>query len=174
MFFIPGQVISVLTFPGVIVHEIAHMLFLKLRNVPILDVCFFRFGNPSGYIVHAEIENFSTSLLVSVGPFLINSILCILICFPAFFPVKVFEVNNILSFLLLWLGVSIGMHAFPSIQDANNLLAHAKKEVITLNPLAIISFPIVLLIYLANILSFFWFDYIYGLAIGLGLPSLFI
>lgn len=172
MFIIPGQLISALTFPGVIVHEVAHMLFLKLRDIAVLDVCFFRFGNPAGYVVHEDISSFNTAFLVSVGPFLINSILCILICLPAFFPVRIFGIENPLSYFLLWLGISIGMHAFPSTQDANNLLAYAKKEVSSLNPLAIISFPIVLLIYIANILSFFWFDYIYGIAIGLGLPSL--
>lgn len=171
MFFIPGQVISVLTFPGVIVHEIAHMLFLKLKGIPVLDVCYFRFGNPSGYVIHEDISRFNTAFLVCVGPFLVNSILCIVICFPAFFPIKVFGIENPLSYFLAWLGISIGMHAFPSTQDANNLWQHAKKEVSSLNPLAVISFPIVFLIYLANILSFFWIDYLYGIAIGFGLPS---
>jgi hypothetical protein len=42
----------------------------------------------------------------------------------------------------------------------------------TLSPLAILSFPIVVVIYIVNILSFFWVDYLYGIGIGLGLPSL--
>ena len=172
MFIVPGQLISAVSFPGVIVHEIAHMLFLKLRGIRILDVCFFRFGNPAGYVVHEEIQRFDTSFLVSVGPFFVNSVLCILICFPAFFPFKVFGVKDPLSYFLLWIGVSIGMHAFPSTQDAKNLLSHARRQVSSLSPLAIISFPLVFLIYLANSLSFFWIDYLYGLAIGLGLPSL--
>lgn len=174
MFIIPGQVVSVLTFPGVIVHEIAHMLFCKIRKIPVLDVCFFRFGNPSGYVIHEEINNFTSAFLVSVGPFIINSVLCIVICFPAFFPFKVFGIEHPLSYFLLWLGVSIGMHSFPSTQDADNLLLYAKKEISSFNPLAIISFPLVLLIYLANILSVIWLDYMYGVAIGLGLPSLLI
>jgi len=169
---IPGWVIALLTFPGVIVHESAHMLFCRIRNVPILDVCFFRFGNPVGYVLHAEIKDFNTSFLVSVGPFIINSLLCMLICFPAFMPVKVFCVEHPLSYVLLWLGVSIGMHAFPSMQDANCLWHAARQAVKTRNPLAIASFPLVILIYAANILSVVWFDYLYGMAIGLGLPSL--
>jgi hypothetical protein len=169
---IPGFIIAIITFPGVIIHEAAHMLFCKLRRVAVLEVCFFRFENPCGYVLHEKIDNFNTAFLVSVGPFIINSVLCILICFPAFFPVRFFGVNSLLSYFILWLGLSIGMHAFPSNQDANVLYHHAKREIATLNPLAIISFPLVALIYLANILSMIWFDLIYGVAIGLGLPAL--
>lgn len=171
---IPGFVVSAVTFPGVIVHEAAHMLFCRLRRVAVLDVCFFRFGNPSGYVIHENTEDFPTTFLVSVGPFIVNSLLCMLICFPAFLPVKVFGILNLPSLFLLWLGVSIGMHAFPSTGDARNLLAQAKKAAGEMNPLAIISYPIVVLIYIANALSVIWFDAIYGLAIGLGLPALFL
>jgi len=172
MFIIPGFVISIATFPGVIVHEVAHMLFCKLRRVAVLDVCFIRMGNPAGYVAHEEVEDFNTAFLISVGPFLVNSLLCMLICFPAFFPVRVFGLEHPLSYVLLWLGLSIGMHAFPSNQDAKLLYQQAQKAASSLNPLAIISFPLVVLIYIANILSFFWADLIYGVAIGLGLPAL--
>lgn len=172
MFFIPGRLIAALTFPGVIIHEMAHMFFCKLNGIPVLDVCFFQFENPSGYVIHEEAKKFNASFWVSVGPFFINSLLCIVICFPAYLPIEYFGVDNTLSYFLLWLGISIGMHAFPSTQDAKNLLVYAKKEVSTFNLLAMISFPLVLLIYIANLLSIFWFDYLYGFAIGIGLPSL--
>jgi len=90
-----------------------------------------------------------------VGPLLINSILCVIICFPAFMPVRIFHIDHPLSFFLLWLGVSIGMHSFPSTHDAQNLLHHAKKAAKTLNPLALLSFPLVLLIFVANVLRMF-------------------
>jgi hypothetical protein len=169
---IPGFLIAILTFPGVIVHEAAHMLFCKIRHVPIFDVCFFRFGNPVGYVAHGKIDDFTSSFLVAVGPFLVNSVLCIFICLPAFVPVRIFGLGDPLSYFLLWLGISIGMHAFPSTQDASNLYAHAKQAAGRLNPLAILSFPLVGAIYVANILTVLWFDYIYGIAIGLGLPTL--
>jgi hypothetical protein len=171
---IPGFVVAIITFPGVIVHEAAHMLFCKLRGVAVLDVCFFRIGNPVGYVLHEDIKEFGTAFLVSVGPFIINSLLCILICLPAFLPVRVFGVQNLLLYFLLWLGVSIGMHAFPSTGDARALYHHAKKAVASGNVFAIIGFPIVLLIYVANVASVFWADYLYGIAIGLGLPALFL
>ena len=172
MILIPGQLVSIATFPGVIVHEAAHMWFCKLRDVAVLDVCFFRFGNPAGYVVHEEIKDFSTALMVSLGPFIINSLLCIFICFPVFLPLRIFGVKSFLSYFLLWLGISIGMHAFPSSGDGYALYQNAKKAASSGNILAILSFPLVLLIYLANMGRIFWLDYLYGAAIGLGLPAL--
>lgn len=172
MIIIPGFLIAIVTFPGVIVHEAAHLFFCKLRRVAVFDVCFFRVGNPAGYVLHENVENFTSSFLICVGPLLINSLLCILICFPAFMPVRMLEIEEPLSYLLLWLGISIGMHAFPSSQDAMNLFTHAKKAAKSLNPLAILSFPLVLLIFAANVLSVIWADLFYGIALGLGLPEL--
>ena len=169
---IPGFLVAIATFPGVMVHEAAHMLFCKWRGVAIIDVCFFRFGNPAGYVVHEKIDDFTTSFLVSVGPFFINSLLCILICLPAYVPVRVLGLEHPLSYVLLWLGVSIGMHAFPSMQDGAGLWQAARQAAARGNVLAIVSFPLVVVIYAANVLSFFWVDYLYGIGIGLGLPAL--
>ena len=72
----------------------------------------------------------------------------------------------------MWLGLSIGMHAIPSSQDAQNLWSDAKQHVKSLNPLAIIAFPIVILIYVFNVLRVIWADLLYGLLLGVGIPSL--
>ncbi len=169
---IPGILIAVLTFPGVIVHEAAHLLFCRLRKIAVLEVCFFRLGNPAGYVVHESIESFPAAFLVAVGPFIINSLLCIVFCFPALFPMRIFGQESFLSYFWIWLGVSIGMHAFPSTQDARGLWIQAREAAKMGSVLAVASFPIVALIYVANLLSFFWFDAIYGVALGLGLPEL--
>jgi hypothetical protein len=172
MIIIPGELIALFTFPGVIIHEAAHMLFCKLGGVAVLDVCFYRWGNPAGYVVHEEPPNFRSAFLISVGPFIINSLLCILFCFPAFVPIRIFQLHDPISYFLLWLGLSIGMHAIPSMTDANGLWKQAQKAAAKFNPLAIISFPLVIVIYVANLGRFFWLDLMYGFAIGLGLPEL--
>jgi hypothetical protein len=172
MIIIPGWLIALVTFPGVIVHEAAHMLFCKLRGLAVLDVCFFRMGNPCGYVIHEQSENFTSIFFVAVGPFIVNSILCFLFCFPAFVPVKIFEQADLISYFLIWLGMSIGMHAFPSTGDAQVLMSGAKRAVGQMNLLAIISYPLVGLIYVVNLLRFFWADYFYGFALGFLLPEL--
>lgn len=167
MFFIPGVVISIITFPGVIVHEAAHMLFCRLRRVAIFDVCFFRFGNPAGYVIHEETDDFTSAFLISFGPFIINSLLCMLICLPALAAIRYFDADEPLSYVLLWLGISIGAHAFPSAHDARNVWTVAKVEAKKWNPLAIVSFPLVIAFVIGNVLSVVWFDFIYAGAIGL-------
>jgi hypothetical protein len=162
------------TFPGVIVHEAAHMLFCRLRRVPILDVCFFRFGNPAGYVIHQEPDNFVSTFLIATGPFFVNSLLCMFFCFPAIVPLRVFGQEDPISYFVMWLGVSIGMHAFPSTQDASTLWRQAREHAARFHPLAIVSLPLVIVIYVANVLRFFWLDLIYGMAIGVALPLLFL
>ncbi|MBL7937920.1 MAG: DUF3267 domain-containing protein [Flavobacteriales bacterium] len=172
MFFIPGIFISLLTFPGVIVHEAAHMFFCRIRNVAVFNVVFFQVADPVGYVIHEPTEDFRSTFLISMGPFFINTALCFLICFPAYLPIHYFHISHPLSYFLMWLGLSIGMHAIPSNQDASNLFDQARSRVKQLDLLAIVSFPIVGVIFLFNILRFFWADLLYGVAIGIGLPSL--
>lgn len=172
MFFIPGELISILTFPGIIVHEFAHMLFCRIRKVAVFDACYFRVGNPAGFVVHENTSNFTSTFLISMGPFFVNTVLCLLICLPAYMPIKFFNIDHPLSYFLIWLGVSIGMHAIPSNQDAENVYSQAKKKIKDKNILAIVSFPIIGVIYIFNILRFLWADVIYGVAIGIGIPSL--
>ena len=170
MFLIPGVVVAVLTFPGVIVHEAAHMLFCKLRGVAVLEVRFFRFANPPGYVIHEEIEDINTAFLVCVGPLIVNSLLCVVFCFPSLMPIHVFGQGDILDMVLIWLGVSIGMHAFPSNQDASVLWEQAREAAKRLNVLALVSFPLVVLVFIANALTVLWFDALYGVALGVFLP----
>ena len=172
MFFIPGEIIAILTFPGIIVHEMAHLLFCRLRKVAVFDAVYFRVGNPAGYVIHERTDNFTSTFLVSMGPFFINTVLCLLICLPAYMPMKFFNLDHPLSYLLMWLGISIGMHAIPSSQDADNVYEQAKEKIKTGNILAIVSFPIVGLVYVFNALRIIWSDAIYAFAIGVGIPSL--
>ncbi|MDD4993710.1 MAG: metalloprotease family protein [Paludibacter sp.] len=170
--FIPGKIIAIFTFPGIIVHEFAHMIFCKIRKVAVFEVCYFQFDNPQGFVKHERTDNFTTTFLISMGPFLVNTLLCLLICIPAYLPVKFFEIDHLFSYFLVWLGVSIGMHAIPSDEDATNIFEQAKVSVKHFNILAIVSFPIIGLIYLFNALRMIWADLFYGIIIGLGIPSL--
>lgn len=173
MLIIPGVIISVVTFPGVIIHELAHHLFCRIRKVPVYAVQYFQLDmSVTGYVQHGKIDSFATTFLVSVGPFLVNTLVCLAICFPASLPYHYFGDRSFITFFLLWLGVSIGMHAFPSTVDARHIWEKAKEEAGKKNVFAILSFPFVILIYIANILRFFWFDAFYGFFIGVLLPGL--
>ena len=173
MFIIPGILISIVAFPGVIVHELAHQLFCRWFKVPVFKVVYFQLENPVGYVVHEIPSRKWQSIMISIGPFLINTLLGALIAFPAALPVFKFDNATFLDYILIYLGVSIAMHAFPSTGDANTIWSHIKDKSTSL-PVKIIGYPIVGLIYLGSIGSFFWLDLIYGIGIAVGLPNLII
>jgi len=169
---IPGLLIAIVTFPGVIVHEVAHQLFCRLRGVPVYDVRYFQFNlKVAGYVLHAPPQDFGSTFLISVGPLLVNTLLCLAICFSASIPYRVFGDRTITTYFLLWLGVSIGMHAFPSNVDAKHIWSSAKAEVKKGSVAAVLAFPFVVLVYIANLLSIIWFDALYGFFIGVILPG---
>jgi hypothetical protein len=167
MFFIPGPVIALLTFPGIIIHEAAHQLFCKIGKLAIFDVCYFRFGNPAGYVIHEATDDFTKSFLVSMGPFFVNSVLCVTFCSAAFVPIWQLEVTDPVAYFFYWLGLSIGMHAFPSTQDLKCMWKLMPAEARKFNPLAIISYPIAGFLLAANVLRVVWADLGYGIAIGI-------
>lgn len=170
MFFIPGQIISALTFPGVIVHEIAHQLFCRWLKVPVFSVCYFQFENPAGYVVHEKPKEAYKSLLIGIGPFFINTLLGGLVAAGGAIPVLKFHAGTIMDYILLWLGVSIAMHSFPSTGDAKQIWEVIKGKG-TKIILKVICIPIVLAIYAGAALSVVWFDVAYGVAIAMLLPD---
>ena len=112
--FIPGFLITLLTFPGVIVHELAHQLFCRYFKIPVFKVVYFQLGNPAGYVLHERASNKAQGILVSIGPFIVNTVVGALIALPAALPVFTFHTAGPLDYVLIYLGVSIAMHAFPA------------------------------------------------------------
>ena len=174
MYFIPGWLIAIVTFPGVIVHEIGHRIFADLGQVPVYKICYFRIGNPSGYVVHGPPKGLKSAFLISVGPLIINTLLCALLTFPAVFPLYIFQEKKInwIFIFLAWIGISIGMHAFPSGQDVENLVnevANAKKKGLFFFASKIFEE----FFQLANWLRILRVDAIYAFGVALLLPWLF-
>jgi hypothetical protein len=170
--FIPGSIISALTFPGIVIHELAHQLFCRYFKIPVYQVCYFRFGNPAGYVVHGHSTNWVHQVLVSAGPFFLNSALGALIAFPS--ALRFFEFDGAattLDGILIWLGISIAMHAIPSTVDAKsmwNAVSGEKASILVKLGIA----PVVGLIFILAIGSAIWLDAIYGIAVSLALPKL--
>ncbi len=170
MFFIPGIIISLVTFPGIIVHELAHQFFCRLYKVPVFEVCYFRTENPMGYVLHENPRNSFHATMISIGPFIFNTVVGFIIGFPAALQYK-FGMANPLDYILLYLGVSIAMHAFPSKGDAESLMQHINSKdtpILT----KILVYPVVGLIYAGAFGSFFWLDAVYGVGVAVGLPWL--
>jgi len=168
--FIPGFLVSIVTFPGVIVHELAHQLFCRLYKIPVFKVVYFQVQTPAGYVLHETTQTKWQSIMISVGPFIVNTIIGAIISLPAALPVFKFHTATPLDYLLIYLGVSIAMHAFPSTGDANAIWETVKEKE-TSFWVKLVAYPIVGLIYLGSIGSFFWLDVLYGVGVALGLPN---
>lgn len=174
MFLIPGFLIALITFPGVIVHEIAHRFFCDLMKVPVYDVCYIRVGNPAGYVVHGPVEKLSSAFLISVGPFIVNTLLCSLIAVSSVVPTYVLGdsvTNSGWHMFLMYIAISIGMHAFPSKEDLNNFHEQVKRAK-GFSPLLIFSHIVGAIFFVARLLSFVWFDLIYAFLVATILPLL--
>lgn len=167
MLLVPGFLISLLTFPGVVVHEFAHKSCCDWRGVPTGEVVYFQLGNPAGYVQHAEPRRFRDASVISVAPFVVNSGLAVA-AFVALMVLFLSEsgvfAGTAGAYLLIWFGFSVGMHAFPSNGDAKNLWVRTRKDWRDA-PAVLLSLPVVILVYLANLLSFLWFDAIYTLGL---------
>jgi len=159
MLFIPETLIAILTFPGVIIHEAGHRLFCSLAGVRVYKTCYFRLGNPAGYVIHGPVQSYGAGFLICVAPFIVNTAVALLI-----FSIAANVSSSAVAFPLYWLGISIGMHAFPSSGDADNLWRYSKAAW-RHNPLAVLGFPIVILIKIAAVLSIIWFDLFYAIAL---------
>jgi hypothetical protein len=168
---IPGFIITWITFPGVIVHEFAHKLFCQLTGTKVLQVKYFRFGNPAGYVIHEVPSSTWRHILIGIGPLFVNTsvgLLLGLLCFS----MKAHEIDDAFLVPLLWLSVSIAMHSFPSRGDAKaiwNAIWHSRAPITA----KVVGTPLVALIFVGAIGSIFWLDLAYGYGVVVGLPEYF-
>jgi Putative zincin peptidase len=126
-------------------------------------------SDPAGFVIHEPAPKSYHSVLISVGPFLVNTVIGAIVSFPAALPVIKFGSGDLLDVFLIWLGVSIAMHAIPSTGDAKSMW-QSVKGVSAVTRLLVM--PIVGIIYLATIGRLFWLDLFYGISAAVGLPTL--
>lgn len=150
------KLLTLITAPGVVVHELGHYIFCVLSNVKVYRVKLFGFRNPLGFVEHEEPEKFFQSLLITFGPLTINSFIALVIFSRIREPYFYY-----LNFLLAWLGTAIALHAIPSRGDARTLVAIIKRK-FKRNPLVLIGYPFVGVILLLNYLKRFHLHFLYA------------
>lgn len=178
--------------PGVVVHEFAHRQACRFVGVPVTEVVYFRFGDPPGYVRHAQPGRYRESFVISVAPFFVNTAVS-LAAFLGFgvlaWSIGVADaivvgdvgttVNGLwavanaaslervaLLVVLGWLGLVVGLQAFPSTGDANALWTRSRAEW-RRSPVVLLGVPIVAVIYAANLLSWLWADVLYALGLAI-------
>ena len=118
MILIPGELIAILTFPGVILHEFAHKLACSLVGVKVLHTCYFQLKNPCGYVIHEPSKTIFESFLITIAP--------IIVCYGCA-SIVILCIHDLTSGLVWWFGMwvafSFAMHALSSNEDIANLWA---------------------------------------------------
>jgi hypothetical protein len=168
---VPGRLVSLLTFPGVIVQQVARQIFSRLARVAVTDVCYFRLGDPAGFVVYEEPRRYSHQILMKLGPFFFSSVLAVALSFSAAIPALKFRSPGANDLLLIWLAMSVAMHAFPRQEEARDLWASITDPD---GPLTVrlIGAPIVGLLYLGTRASDFGLNVIWAIFLAAVLPNL--
>lgn len=159
------QLFYILTFPGVIMHELAHQLICIWCGVKVYRVTYFNFGNPAGSVEHAVPEKLWQAFCIAIGPFILNSLIAI-VCSKIAFDNTTLENTR---YVLIWLSFAIGVHAFPSDPDFGNVLEKNRERLKVHSIFAYLAYPIVWTIAKLNQHRFLWVNIVYGvLLVALG------
>lgn len=170
---IPGVVVNALTFPGVMFHEYSHKRACEWRGVPVYEVQYLD-DDLGGHVTHGQPRTFKDVLTITLAPFLGNTVLAIgfyvaaivAVIGSALLPEYVGIGAMLVGFLFGWLGVSSGWHAIPSFTDANQIANFRNRQGLRSTLLVLVAAPLLLVIYLANLLKFFWIDAVYAFGLA--------
>ncbi len=176
---IPGFIISVLTFPGVVVHEFAHKLFCRITGTKVLQVCYFRLGSPAGFVIHEQAGTVWKHIIIGIGPFVVNTTMGFLIgllgsrgaLHMGNLDTSVSILTEITGEGLMWLAISIAMHSFPSVGDAQSIWSAVWQKGSPISA-RLVGTPLVAVICLGAVGSIFWIDLAYGIGVAWFLPKL--
>lgn len=107
------SITEVFFFPGMVLHEFAHVLGCLLTGIKIHEVKWF--GTTEAFVKHDKPGALS-GIIISLAPFVLSNALGFWFLNQAFHSTGDF----VFSIVFLWLGLSALLFAFPSRQDAEN------------------------------------------------------
>lgn len=163
--------LSYLTFPGIIAHEFAHAWACRRLGIRVEKVCYLRFGNPLGYVLHERPPSALQHIMVAVAPFFLSTLLALIFSFSACLLIvsgAAPEIRDSGTLLAAWCSFSLALHAFPSSGDADALWADVKNPQIGILA-KLLLLPVVGIIRLAQRGTRYWLDILFALTI-VGLP----
>ena len=104
----------ILFFPGVVSHEISHLLACLLTGTRVYGIKLW--GLKEAYVKHEEPGIFSM-IFISIAPLIFNSLIALFFIYLGL----VYTAKDIgLAAISWWLALSLAYHAFPSLDDTNN------------------------------------------------------
>lgn len=162
---------NALTFPGVIIHKLFYQLFCRILSIPVLEVVYFRQGDPPGYVLHETVQGRWKTIIICLGPFLASTILGVVIALPAVTSIFSYGNAGMEDWFKLYLGVSMAVHAFPSTGNVNAILKLMREENTPFR-VKLAGYPVAVLMYPGSEANFFWHRMVYGTSLVIGIPYL--
>lgn len=167
--------LTLATFVGVVVHELAHLLACRLYGLPVEEVVLFDPSIPGGYVRHGARGSFTPVFVVGVAPFLLNTavgvgiVAALAAAWPPAVGADPAAVATLLAYPLgAWVAVSALYQAFPSRQDAAALWDHLRWLVgARLRYLLVVPFvaPFVAFLYAVDLGRRVWADALYAVCV---------
>lgn len=114
-------------------------------------------------LIHYTGMNFSRVLLVASLPFVVSSALCFgiyLVGLPVAAILGAIVPTDALWWITMWLGVSMGSHAFPNGKATDALWNKSSEASL---PLKLVGYPFAAASVVVSLLEFLWIDAIYAL-----------
>jgi hypothetical protein len=165
--------LSLLTFPGIVLHECGHAWACRQLGIRVIKVCYLRFGNPLGYVHHEQPKSAIQHILVATAPFFVSTSAAFAASMMGTLLVYFQTTGALADFavpVFAWLGFSFALHAFPSSGDADSLwqdvtggsFGFLSKTVLV---------PVVGLIRMSQYGSLFWLDALFAVLV-IAIPPL--
>lgn len=165
MIWIPGRLIAWITFPGTVVHTFAWHLSCDLASVEVYGADYLR-----GRVLHGPIPSIGCALLIACSPLVVNTLLCMALLLPYGGLESIGSEGVPLYIVVLnWLGLSVGMHAFPSRQEFEHYWDAAPTASAS-RSLRMLARAIGALFAIVFFLKRLWFDFFYAVLVGAILP----
>ena len=132
-----SKLILLLSFPGVILHEISHRFFCDIYNIEVYSIDYFvPFSDRAGCVKRKQIDTLRQEFFIAIGPLIINSLVCIMLTFPmacswySGIPFLNFfsTLECAIHIFVAWVGYSAGLWAIPSTQDVSGLIDMAQSK----------------------------------------------
>lgn len=157
--------------PGIVAHEFAHWLACKLTGTRVHEVCWFRFGDPAGYVVHDRAASATAGVLIGFAPTLFNAALGAGLAYRGALALLSRTVPSGTQAALLALGFVVALRAFPSRADAKAMWDAAGSARFGLLKRLMVA-PLWLLVQLLSLGSKLWLDAFFAAVVCVAAPAL--
>ena len=152
-----GYLIKIVTLPGLIIDTIINKWVCDFLNIPIHHINYIPLDPEKPAIIYEIPNSYTKTWALAFFPFLLATALAI----SVFYIGLTWGVS--IQYFFIWIGVSIGAHAFPEYSMGDLLWKQSIAEIKQGNYFAVLGIPFVGLIYGARFLHYLWLDIIYGL-----------